>query len=127
MTEGVDDTCYAPAVLVSDGPDFSCPCSNGAAKRSIRVLHGQHDADRTSTERFGAEVEVLGRLVSNPEVGPCDRQTSYDPSIIVLVAKTFDCPEGFLVEVHGTCPMSDRQHRGDGGPDVLRRGIAHCL
>src|SRR5581483_11320597 len=82
----------------------------------------QH-AHRASTQRFGAEVEVLGRFFSDPEVCAGDRQPS-DAAIwnAVQLAR----PEGRLVELDRPQTVSYRQRGGNGRSEAVRGGsIAH--
>jgi len=72
MAEGIDYASDAPLVLLSDGIDFFGSCFYGSCEDGVGIGDGQDDSDGDATERFGAEVVVLGRFVAEPEFGAVD-------------------------------------------------------
>ncbi len=67
MFERIDDSSYAPTMLVADGPNHCGSSCDSPFESGIRIFHDHHYPHRTAAERPGAEVEVLRRFVGEPE------------------------------------------------------------
>jgi len=73
VSERIDDSSYSPTVLVGNRPDHFGSCGNSPFEGGIRVRDHQEQSDRSTAERLGAKVEMLRRLVGDPEFGPSHR------------------------------------------------------
>src|SRR6266403_5549153 len=70
MAERINDSSDAPAVgLVADLRNDCRPGCDSPFKNGIRVFHDQYHAHRAAAERFGTEIGVTRRLVSEPKLG----------------------------------------------------------
>jgi hypothetical protein len=67
VPERIDNSSYAPTVLIADGPNDCSSCCDSPIESGIRIFHNPHHPHRTTAERLWAKVEVLGRLVGEPE------------------------------------------------------------
>src|SRR5215469_1916095 len=115
VAEWVDDTAYAPAVVVFHVPDDGCPCVDGALECCVGVLSGEDHADGAPTERLGAEVFVGGGLVGDPECCSVDGKLGDDRAVGSVEAEDFGSSEGGFVEVDCFGCVPDGKHGGDGG------------
>src|SRR5277367_3928302 len=110
VSERIDDSPQAPAILVTDGPNHGGPCCDGPIESGIRVFHGHHHPHRTAAERLGAEVQVRGRLVCEPEFGCPYGEPSDHRSTFAVDAEQFAGSECRLVELDRPRPTSNREH-----------------
>lgn len=112
VSEGIDNSSYAPAVwLVADGPNDGGSRCDGPFESGIRIVNDQHHPHRTTAKGLGAEIQVLRRLVSEPEFGVPHGQLSDDCSTVVD-AEQFASSERCLVELDRPHPVSNREHWG---------------
>src|SRR5437899_11506755 len=108
VSEGIDDSSDAPTVgLVGDGPDDAGPGCNLASEDGIGIVHDHHHAHRTTAQRLGTEVQVLGGLVRDPELGCSHRQLSDYLSAIIIEAEQLAGSECCLVELDRLCAAAN--------------------
>src|ERR1700682_4577317 len=84
VPEWIDDSPYTPTVLVADGPNNCRSCRDNPIENDIRISHNHQYPHRTTAERLGAEVEVLWRLVGQPEFSSARGQPSDHLPLIVV-------------------------------------------
>ena len=68
VSERIDDPPETPSVIVRDRRHFRCTDSNGLGANRRRIFHNQEHPNRTSTQRFGTEIEVLWGFFGDPEL-----------------------------------------------------------
>jgi len=68
MSEWIEDSPKAPAVLISDGPHAGSSGGNGPGEHGIRVVRDHHHPHSPSAKRGGTEILVLGRLIGYPKL-----------------------------------------------------------
>src|SRR4051794_29027204 len=114
VTEGVDDSTDSPAVgLVLHWPDDGCAGADGTLEDSVGIVGNKDHASGGAVEGFGTEVAVLGRFVSEPELGAVDRQLSDNGSAGVIDAEQFLRVEGRFVELNRACAVTHGEHGGE--------------
>jgi hypothetical protein len=72
MSEWIDDSPKAPAMLVSDWPHAARSGGNYSGVHGIRVVHDHHHPDGPSAKRIGTEIFVLRRLIGYPKFRSAD-------------------------------------------------------
>src|SRR4051794_4420831 len=107
MSERIDDSSYAPLILIGDWPDLFGACSNGPIEGDIRIFDDHDYPNRTSAERLGTEVEILRRLVGEPELGSFHRQACHHRSTLVTDAEQFHGSKRRFVEFNRFHPVSN--------------------
>lgn len=121
VPEGVGDASDAPMIgLVGDRPDDRGSGGNGAVEDSVGIVDCENDADGASVEAFGAEIEVLGRLVSEPEIGSSNGEVRDDRAAFGRRAKNDHGSERGFVEVDSLGSVPDVEQRGQGGFNRIR-------
>ena len=99
VAEGIEDSSHAPTVrLVLDRHDHLGSGGDRAVKGRVGVVHNHHHAGGSAAKRFGAEVEMLGRFVGDPELGATDGELS-DYGTVILEKKQFGGVKGGFVEL----------------------------
>src|SRR6185503_18623210 len=110
VTEWILNAPDAPTVvLIAHGPNHRGPRRDGSLERRVRIFDNQNHPDRTAPERLRAEVEMLGRLVGDPELGAVHGQSSHKLTFVVLDAEQLLGAECALVEVHCACASTSRK------------------
>ena len=122
VAERIDDSAYAPAVFVGDGPDHGGSGCNCAVEGGVGICDGEDHARGAAAEGFGAEVLVFRRLVGEPEFGSVHGESSDYTSAFISVAEDLGGSEGRFVELDRIRSASKREHRGYGGHGVPFRG-----
>lgn len=122
MAEGIDDASYAPVVFVVHGIDLRRSGGEGTSKDGIGIGDGENDANGTSVESLGTEVEMLGRFIAEPKLGTLDGEAG-DDATTVLEEKDFGCSEGRLVEIDGAGTVANAEPGFNGG--LESGGIGH--
>src|SRR6266542_4953161 len=113
VSERIDNSSYAPAVwLIFDGPNAGGSCFDGLFESGIRIVHGHHHPHRTTAQRLGTEIQVLRRLVSEPEFGFPHGQPGDHLSTLVFDAERFGSSKCRLIELDRPRPASNREHWG---------------
>jgi hypothetical protein len=113
VAEGINDSSHAPAiVLISHGRNDLGAGLDRAVKNGIGVADDEDHSDGAATERFGAEVQMLGRFVGEPKLGAVDGELSHDGAMAVVDAKQFGGSEGGFVEFNRLRAPSDGEHWG---------------
>src|ERR1700692_3104548 len=112
VSERIDNSSEAPAILVADGPDNGGSRCGGSVAGGIGILHRHHHAHRTTAERFRTEVRVLWRFVRDPKFRFRNRQPGDHRSTLGVDAEQFTSSEGRLVEQDCPCSVSNREHGG---------------
>src|SRR5262249_60440659 len=100
-----------PVMLIRDRPNHTRSSSDGPFEDSVRILDGQHHPYRTTSERLRTEVEMLGRLVSKPELGAVHRHPGNHLSLFVFDSKQLLGSECSLVEINRTGALPNRKQR----------------
>src|ERR1700730_8642210 len=119
MPERIDDPSEAPSILIADGRDYLCPRYDSLSEGHIWILHNHHHPRGATSERFRAEIQVLWRLVCDPESGPSNRQLSNYLSGVVVDAEQHLGSECSLVEVDCVRTSPDGKHRRNGNAPKL--------
>ena len=107
MAKWVDDAADSPPVLILNWPHDRGAGRNCPLECGVGIFHNHQQTYRSASKRLGAEVEVLRRLVGQPELGWPDRQLSDPFSALVLNSERFASPEGRFVERNRAGPVSN--------------------
>src|SRR6266545_4350750 len=75
MAEWIDHAAQAPPVHFFHGGDLSGTCRKGLREHPVRIRHGQDHTSRGSSQRLRAQVAVLRRLVTQPELRTINGQS----------------------------------------------------
>lgn len=119
MSEGIDHAADSPAVLlIGDRPNNRSAGCDRPIEYRIRIIGNQHHPYRTSSNRRGAEIQMLRRFVGQPEYGVIHAELRYYRSLIDT--RQYDRAECSLVEFDGRRAVSDVQQRADGSFLTLR-------
>src|SRR5580698_1301206 len=108
MTIRVDDAPDAPTVLLADCINLFRAGFKSVPENRIRIGHGKDDAHRRSAQRLGAEVEVLRRFVSDPELGALYGKPRHNAAAAVE-SINFDRAKCLLVKLHCFGAVSHRK------------------
>src|SRR4029453_10898910 len=100
VSERIDDSSYAPTMLVVDGPYHSGSCRHSPFESRIGIFHDHDYPHRTAAERLRTEVEGLRCLVGQPEFGFPNGQLSDHLPALAFDAKQLGGPERRLVELN---------------------------
>src|SRR5262245_49785155 len=110
VAKGINDASNAPAIaLIRDRPDYRGSGGDGPVEDGVRILDGQHHPRRTTAEGLRTEVEMLRRLVGEPELGPVHCHPSNHLSFVVFDAKQLLGSKCSLVKVNCTGAASNRE------------------
>jgi hypothetical protein len=107
VAEGIDEAADAPSIfLIGDGPNLSGSGFEGAREDSIGIVDDHDHASGRAADRFRAEIFVLGRFVSHPEVGVSYCELRDNIAALAIEAEKLASSEGLLVKVDslGTAP-----------------------
>jgi hypothetical protein len=85
----------------------------------MRIFRDQEHPHGTTAERLRTEVQVVGRFISNPELGTTHGQLCDDRPVWTIYPVKFDGTERFLVEVDRPRTIPHRQCRRDERSEVL--------
>jgi len=70
VSERIDNAPHTPTVwLVGDGRNGGASGSNGLLENGIRIIDDHDDPHSAAAQRLRAEIQVLRRLIGNPEFG----------------------------------------------------------
>ena len=122
MPERINHPPQSPSVLLPHREDLGCASRPRLAEDSIRIGYSQYHSNRAATERFGTEVAMLGRLVTQPKLGAINGKSCHHAPARVFEAKDLRRSECGLVEVDGSRTIANRKPRRDRGPE----GAARC-
>ena len=111
MPEGVDDSSYAPPMLILHRPNDACSGGNRLGERRIRVVNDHYHPNAPAGKCLWTKILVLGRLICHPKFGSIGRQAGDYGSIRCINALHDVGTEGGLVELHCLRSASDRKHR----------------
>jgi hypothetical protein len=64
MSEWIHKAAESPTVFFSNRDDLRCASRQRTCEDGIWIGHRQHHSNRPASERLGAEVAVLGRLIA---------------------------------------------------------------
>lgn len=102
VTERIDNASDAPAVgLIGDRMDGFCAGANRTVERGIGIPNHHHHSHRAAAQAFRAEIEVLGRLIRNPEFGCAHGKLRDHTAAFAINPENYAGSEGRLVELHG--------------------------
>src|SRR5262249_5297719 len=87
MSEGINDSSQAPAVLVADRVNDGGAGADGALESRIRIVHDHHHPYRAAAQRFRAVMQVFRRFVGHPEFSALHRQASDHRSVRSIQAE----------------------------------------
>ena len=108
MPERINHPPQSPSVLLPYREDLGCASRPRLDEDSIRIGYSQYHSNRAATERFGTEVAVLGRLVTQPKLRALNRKRCHHASAGVFEAKDLSRFECGLVEVDGSRTIPNR-------------------
>src|SRR5580704_7626797 len=111
----IDDSSYAPTMLIADRPNDGGSGCHGPFEKAIRIVHGHHHPDRATTQRLGAKIEVFRRLVGKPELGAFYRQLSDHRATVGIKAEQFYSAKGGLIELDRLRSAANGEHWSDDG------------
>lgn len=123
MPERIGDMPYAPAVPLSYRVDFRCARRERTRECRIRIRHSQDHFDRTTAERFRAEVAVFGRFVAQPELRAVDRKSGNHAPIGTIQAVDLCRREDRFAKVERLGAVPDRQPRSNDRRNKLAFGF----
>ena len=93
MAERINQTSQSPAVSFANGEDLGGPGLQGLREDSIRIGDGQDHSHRTATQRFGAEVAMLRRFVTQPKLRAVNGKPCHHAPAGAFQAKDFNGSE----------------------------------
>src|SRR5262249_7535112 len=108
VAEWIDDSAQSPAVLVADGMYDSGARSDGALEGGIGIVNDHHHPNSAAAKRLRAEIQMLWRFVSDPELGTFHGQPGDDFSTFAIDTEDFQGSESRLVEVDGLRAPANR-------------------
>src|SRR5437660_5142226 len=108
MPERINHPPQSPSVLLPYREDLRCARRPRLAEDSIRIGYSQYHSNRAASERFGTEVAMLRRLVTQPELRAINGQPRPHASARVFETKDFSRSECGLVEVDGSRTIPNR-------------------
>jgi hypothetical protein len=107
MSEWIDHAAESPTVFFSNRDDVRCASRYCLGEDGIWIRNRQHHSNRSTSERLGTEVAVLGRLIAHPEFGAIYREPGhYTPSAVK--PEDFRCSESRFVEIDGSRTIPNR-------------------
>src|SRR5438105_6533052 len=68
VSEWIANAPETPAIFIGNRHDLCGACRNGPRLHGRRIFYDHQHSYRASTQRFGTEVEMLRRLLSDPEL-----------------------------------------------------------
>ena len=103
-------------------------CARGDRPRVNRVWIGdrENEAGRRAAGRLRAEVAVLGRLVTEPELGAFDGESRDDAAARVLEVIDLDRAESGFVKLDGARAAADGEPGGKRGLDCCELTGHNC-
>jgi hypothetical protein len=119
VSERINDSSYAPTVLIADWPNHSGARRYSPFESGIRIFHGHHHPHRTTAESLGAEVQMLRRFVGQPEFAAAHGQPGDDFTAWALDAEQLVGSKRRLVELDRPHPISNREQGRDSGLLIL--------
>ena len=108
MPERINHPPQSPSVLLPYGEDLRRASRSRSDEDGIRIGYGQDHSNRAATERFGTEVAMLRRLVTQPKLRALNGQPCHHASAGVFQAKELSRGECGLVEVDGSRTITNR-------------------
>src|SRR6516225_8580791 len=116
MAKWIPHPSHSPAIrLVGDRAHDSSSLCYRAFEKRIGIGNCDQHTRRAAPQRLGAEIRMLGRLVSDPKLVAAQRQPSNYTSVFRLHSIQFFGAEGISVEVDGPFTMPNTQHERDLG------------
>jgi hypothetical protein len=115
VAEGVEDSSDAPAVLIGDGIDDFGANGNGMIECGIRIFDDHDDAHGAASQRFRAEILMLGRLVGNPKLGSGNGKLRDNRAVVSVDPVEHGGAESGLIELNGLRTATNRKHRLNAG------------
>src|ERR1017187_10289307 len=109
MPERIHYTPQSPAVFFPYWKDLGCTSREGLSEDSIRIRDSQDHSNRAAAERLGAEVAMLWRLATHPELRAVHGKSCHDVSVGRLQTKDFIGSECGFVEVDRSRTIPNRQ------------------
>jgi hypothetical protein len=111
MAERISDSADSPAIwLVRHGRNCFGSGLDRPVEEGVGVLDNDHHADGAAAQRLGAEVQMLGRLIRQPELGPLYGEARHQGATIVLNTEHFIRAESGPVKLDRSISVSDREH-----------------
>ena len=86
MPKWISQTPQAPAIFLAYREDLGCTGFQRPCEDSIRIRDGQDHSYGAATERLGAEVAMLRRLVTQLKLRAIDGEFCHYPSAGILQA-----------------------------------------
>jgi hypothetical protein len=77
MSEWIHHATESPTVFFPDRDNLRCARRHSLGEDGIWIRNRQHHSNRSTSERLGAEIAVLGRLIAHPEFGAIDREPGH--------------------------------------------------
>ena len=108
MPERINHPPQSPSLLLPDREDLRCASRPRLHEDSIRIGYSQYHPNRAASERFGTEVAMLRRLVTQPKLRAIHGKPSHHASARVFEAKDLSRSECGLVEVDGSRTIANR-------------------
>src|SRR5262245_5334476 len=123
MAERIEQTTDPPAVFVAHGPYFGSSGRDRLREHRGGIVHHQHEPRGAPAERLRAEIEMVRRLVSDPEPGVTRLKLSDDCAGFRFDSKQLARTERRLVEVDGRGTAPHGQHRRESHLFILQSTI----